>query len=464
MDIASLDISTLKGITQDSRKVEAGYLFAAIKGEKVDGRDYILKAIESGATYILAEEGTPAHKGATLITSPNPRRALAQLAAQFYPDQPNLVAAVTGTNGKTSVVSFLEHLWRAAGYKSASLGTLSGNMTTLETVALHEELQKQSKSGVTHMAMEASSHGLEQCRIHGVNVHVAGFTNLTRDHLDYHGTMDAYCAAKRKLFSEVLASDGVAVLNADVAEYPELKAAFKGRIISYGQAGQDLRMIERSLTPHGQVLALGVNGQPFTLSLPLVGHFQAMNALCALGMAMAYAPDKFEIFLETLEHINGAPGRLQSVKGHPEGAGVYVDYAHTPDALENVLNALRPHTEGRLICVFGCGGDRDTGKRPQMGKISMRLADITIVTDDNPRSEEPASIRSDILSQADGAIEIEGRKAAIQKAVDLLRKGDILVIAGKGHEQGQIFKDHTEPFDDVAVAASAIASFTPSNL
>jgi UDP-N-acetylmuramoyl-L-alanyl-D-glutamate--2,6-diaminopimelate ligase len=453
------DINQINGLTQDSRRVEQGFLFAAIKGEKSDGHDYIQTAIHNGATHILASEGTDVPDGITLITDKNPRQKFAEIAAAFYRTQPESIAAVTGTNGKTSIVSFVEQLWRAAGHKATSLGTLNGNMTTLETVALHQELAAQVAKGTTHLAMEASSHGLDQCRLHGARVNVAGFTNLSRDHLDYHGDMNGYLAGKLKLFSEVLESGGTAVLNADIPEFVHLKAACEARnirIIDYGTKARAITL--RSSTPlaHGQTLELEIFGRPHTIILPLVGGFQAMNALCALGMVLAGDMDAEDIDVKALEHIEGAKGRLQAVTGHPQGAGIYVDYAHTPDALENVLSALRPHTQGQLYCIMGCGGDRDTGKRPLMGEISTRLADVTIVTDDNPRSEDPSAIRADILKAAPNAIEIGDRAQAIAHAIEMLQKGDVLVIAGKGHEQGQTFKDHTAPFDDVEQAQKSL--------
>ena len=314
---------------------------------------------------------------------------------------------------------------------------------------------------MTHLAMEASSHGLDQSRLDGASIKVAGFTNLSRDHLDYHQTMENYLQAKARLFSEVLLDKGIAVLNADVAEFDTLKAICEERsikVIDYGYRAEYIRLVERAANSHGQVIALGVHGNPYTIELPLVGEFQAMNALCALGMAIGSNPDKTNIYLEALEQIKGAPGRLQLIDGHPEKAGIYVDYAHTPDALETVLNALRPHVAdgSKLVCVFGCGGDRDKGKRPIMGEIASRLADAAIVTDDNPRSENPASIRAEILSASSALEEIGDRREAIRAGILQLRKGDILLIAGKGHEQGQSFATHTDHFDDAEEAANAI--------
>ncbi len=455
-----LDLSKIKGLTADSRKVEEGFLFVALPGSAVDGRDYIAQAIDKGATNILTLEGTEEIEGVEFTFDGNPRKRLAQLAAEFYGAQPETIAAVTGTNGKTSVVSFTEQLWAAAGYKSTSLGTLKGNLTTPDAVALHENLANQAEGGITHLALEASSHGLDQYRLDGVKVKAAGFTNLTRDHLDYHGDMDTYFRAKARLFAELLPEDGVAVLNADDPVFEHLNDICEERgliTISYGFAGKDLKILELKPTAHGQEMTFAVFGHKKTILLPLVGQFQAMNALCALGLALAQDTENKAVYIEALENIKGAHGRLERVSGHPR-ASIYVDYAHTPDALENVLNALRPHTQGKLVCLFGCGGDRDKGKRPQMGEVATKLADTVIITDDNPRSEDPSAIRAEILKAAPAALEIEGRRKAIKTAIANLAAGDLLVIAGKGHETGQIFADHVEPFDDVEEAKYAIQS------
>jgi UDP-N-acetylmuramoyl-L-alanyl-D-glutamate--2,6-diaminopimelate ligase len=472
--IAGVDIKALKGLTQDSRAVKSGYLFAAFPGTKTDGRSFIESAIASGASVILAPIGTtlPANANAKLVTDENPRRIFAKMAAAFYGRQPEIIAAVTGTNGKTSTAVFVSQLWEALGYKSASLGTLglhgagierAGSMTTPGTTELHATLAELADAGIDHLAIEASSHGLDQYRLDGMNIKVAGFTNLTRDHLDYHADMNEYLAAKARLFTEVLDKNGTAVLNSDVPEFFHLKSLCADRqikAISYGHKNADLKIISRTPTGAGQELVLEIFGKQHNLSLPLVGEFQAMNALCALGMTLAVNQDRLLDILTGLSKIKGAPGRLQYVPGHPKGAAVYVDYAHTPDALENVLHALRPHTKNKLVCLFGCGGDRDKGKRPVMGKISADLADVTIITDDNPRSEELAQIRSEILGGAKDAKEIPGRREAILTAVHSLTAGDVLVIAGKGHEQGQIFKAHTDPFDDVTEVKNSIHSLS----
>lgn len=450
----------ITGLSQDSRAIEQGYLFAALPGTKVDGRDFIDAAIEKGATSVLAPEGTTLGRDdVKLYTDENPRKLYAHTAAAFYKDQPENIVAVTGTNGKTSVVSFMEQMWDYAGFNGTSLGTLKGSMTTPDAANLHERLAALSQEGVTHLALEASSHGLDQYRLDGVNVDVAAFTNLSHDHLDYHGNFENYFAAKSRLFSDVLKDDGVAVLNADAPEYTELRKICldKGhKIVSYGHNGKDIKILSLSPVSDGQHLELGITGLHKDVHLPLVGEFQVMNVLCALGMAISLDPTYKMKYMAALEKLTGVRGRLELVDGHPHKAGVYVDYAHTPDALENVLRALRPHTRARLICVFGCGGDRDRTKRPEMGTIAHALADHVIVTDDNPRSEDPAEIRKDIMAGAAEAHEIAGRREAIKHAMKYLEYGDTLLIAGKGHEQGQIFADHTEDFDDVQVAKELI--------
>ena len=463
---------SIKGITQDSRQVRPGWLFAALSGSRQDGHAYIIDAIRHGATHLLVRRGVvvpPEAAGLVVVESDNPHHDLSVMAAEFYARQPDNIVAVTGTNGKTSTVHFTQQLWQSQNIHSASLGTLgvrgdgvvkTGSMTTPDQVSLHAGLADLAAAGITHLAMEASSHGLKQHRLDGVNLSAAGFTNLTRDHLDYHPDMKDYLNAKARLFSDVLRPGGVAVLNADVPEFDVLSAITMQRGIavrSYGTAGKDFRLIAREALPGGQRVMLEVLGRKHDLIIPLVGAFMVMNALCALGLAMAGNDD--QAYVDTLRNIGGAPGRLQLVPGHPKGAAVYVDYAHTPDALDNILRALRPHTTGRLICLFGCGGDRDPGKRPMMGKIASDLADMVVVTDDNPRGEDAAKIRAAIVASSPGAKNIDGRCAAIAYAIDELQNGDVLVLAGKGHEQGQIFADHVDPFDDVDEAEKAIRAF-----
>jgi UDP-N-acetylmuramoyl-L-alanyl-D-glutamate--2,6-diaminopimelate ligase len=481
-DQALPDVSAFAGLTQDSRAVRTGYLFAALSGGVHDGRDYISDALQRGASAVLAQNGTALPDGAEalLIEDENPRRMLSLLAAKFYGAQPDYVAAVTGTNGKSSAVFFAQQLWQALGEKSAFLGTLgvgrvgkmsSGTMTTPDPVALHETLAGLAEKGVTHLAMEASSHGLSQCRLDGVRVSAGGFTSFSRDHMDYHETMEAYLESKAHLFSGVVKKGGAAVLNADIPEYKMLERSCGENdlyVYSYGQQGKDIKLVARDVVPLGQDVVLQVLGHAYDFVFPLVGEFQLMNALCAFGLVLAEAPadkDRTERLVQALEGLQGAPGRMQRACDESQDFAVYVDYAHTPDALEAALAALRPHTNGRLICLFGCGGDRDQGKRFQMGEIAARLADAVIVTDDNPRSENPASIRSEIIRGAGDVKDIqdiEGRRKAIRFAIGALGSGDVLVVAGKGHEQGQVFNGFLEPFDDVEVVNSVIMELKSS--
>lgn len=468
------DVKKLKGLTQDSRAVKRGYLFAALPGSKMDGRKFIEDAIQNGASAVLAPTGAMLPEGASgveLITDDNPRRKLALLAAEFYGAQPGFIAAVTGTNGKTSTVHFARDLWKLRGLKAASIGTLgvrmddavrSGSLTTPDPVSLQAELADLAAVKVTHLVMEASSIGLHQHRLDGVQLKAAAYTNLSWDHIDYHADMDNYFEAKARLFAEILDKSGTAVLNADTPEFAELKKLSEKRgcdVISYGYAGEEIKIISAEPAPGGNQLKLEIFGKSHDVLFPIVGAFQTMNALCSLGIVIAEDPGNHEainFYVQALSKLQGPPGRLQLVPGHAKGAAVYVDYAHTPDALKNVLEALRPHTKGKLVCVFGCGGDRDRSKRPSMGELASKLADAVIITDDNPRSEKPEAIRKEILKSAPGAKEIGNRRDAIQEAVKNLSKGDVLVIVGKGHEQGQIFEDRTEPFDDVTEAAKAI--------
>ncbi len=460
----------VKGITADSRQVKPGYIFAALPGNKVSGASYIDDALMHGAVAIIAPKGTklPKDSSAILFEDENPRHRLAKVAAKFYHLQPDVIAAVTGTSGKTSTVSFTQQLWSLYGIaQSASLGTLgvnapgmvkSGSLTTPDTVSLHAALADLAAAGVTHLAMEASSHGLDQYRLDGVRITTAAFTNLSRDHLDYHANMEEYFKAKARLFSDVLNFRGTAVINADDEYFTRLeKIALesKHKVVSFGEKGKDIRLLSRTPRPLGQQIKLSVFGHEFDLTIPLVGHFQVMNALCALGIVLS-CDGEVDAIVPLLEKLKGVPGRLQLVNGHPKNAAIYVDYAHKPAAVEAVLNTLRPHTEGRLITVLGCGGNRDAGKRPIMGRIAAGLSDVVIVTDDNPRNEDAADIRAAVLAGAPDAKEIGDRREAIEWAVQQLKKGDVLVIAGKGHEQGQIIGDVVEPFDDVDVAKHAI--------
>ncbi len=460
----------ISGLTADSRQVAAGYLFAALPGSQADGRDFIPQALAGGAVAVLAPEGTSLPAGAenvALVTDANPRRRLARLAAAFYECQPATAVAVTGTNGKTSVASFTSQIWQALGHQAASLGTLGlqpprpdapASLTTPDPVELHRCLASLARDHVDHVVLEASSHGLDQYRLDGIRVSAAAFTNLTRDHLDYHGSMEAYLAAKLRLFTELLQAEGTAVVNLDDpagAKVAEACRARGVRLITYGKTASDLQLLEQLPTATGQDLKLKLFGKETDISLGVAGAFQAGNVLAALGLAIA-GGIALDQAVATLGGLTGVPGRVELVGETASGGHVYVDYAHTPDALETVLTALRPHTRGKLSVVVGCGGDRDRGKRPQMGEISVRLADKAYITDDNPRSEDPASIRREMLAAAAGAEEIGDRGAAIATAVAALGSGDVLVIAGKGHETGQIVGGQVLPFDDRDVARTAI--------
>lgn len=462
----------IAGLTCDSRKVEPNYLFAALPGSTADGRAFIGQAVAQGATVILAPEGAEIDAGVTalLITDPNPRRRFSLMAAQFHQRQPATIAAVTGTNGKTSTADFARQLWTAQGDKAASIGTLGilapgwdnkGGLTTPDPESLHSALAKLADSGVEHACIEASSHGLSQYRLDGVHIRYGAFTNLTRDHLDYHGDMDAYAQAKLRLFTEILPADGTAVINVDQPESQMFVDAATSRglkLLTYGTKGKDLTLISATPQAQGQVLSLNILGHRIEAMLPLAGAFQASNVLAALGLVIASGVDQTKA-IATLGQLTGVPGRLQKVAMRASGAAIYVDYAHTPDALETVLTALRPHVvgSGRLVCLFGCGGDRDPGKRPMMGQIAARLADRVYVTDDNPRSENSVHIRRAILAVTPKAIEIGERGRAIREAIADLRQGDVLVLAGKGHERGQIIGSTTLPFDDADEARNAVS-------
>ena len=451
--IKDLDIT---GLTCDSRKVNPGFLFAAIPGSCRDGRDYIDDAFKRGASAILAPIGTLVNGSIEVVTSENTRQSYAQMAARFFDQQPPRIAAITGTNGKTSVVSFVRQIWKSLGGQAASLGTLgidapgyhtSKGLTTPDPVDLHECLALLRKRGVETVALEASSHGLDQYRLDGVNVSIAGFTNLGRDHMDYHGSKENYLNAKKRLFSEVLADDGVSVLNADSEAYLVLLESARGRVVSYGRQGTDIRLDNIEVFEAGQHLLLNVMGNAYKITLPLSGFFQVENAMCALGIVLADGADTGKA-VKTLENLQGVPGRLQHVANSPDGAAIYVDFAHTPDALMTILKTLRPHAKRNLNLVFGCGGERDAGKRSEMGRIASKLADKIIVTDDNPRSEDAANIRAQSLVACPAALEIGDRAQAIRWAITQLQKGDVLVIAGKGHETGQLIKGVEHPFSD----------------
>ncbi len=468
----------IRGLTADSRQVEPGFLFAALTGSKADGKTFIDDAVARGAVALLIDDPLALpdlhrrHPRVPVVVDANPRRRLALMAAQLYAPQPKILVAVTGTNGKTSVVSFTRQIWQRLGQRAASLGTLGvvapglerpGSLTTPDPVTLHRTLRDLARRGVERVALEASSHGLDQFRLDGLDVAAAAFTNLTHDHLDYHRSMADYLAAKARLFEQVMSPGRVAVLNADTPEFASLSEICRDRghrVLAYGAvATADLRLVSTRPTAQGQELELRVLGGRRSLFLPLVGRFQAMNALAAMGLALATGATPDEA-LAALAQLTGVPGRIQHVASHGNGAPIFVDYAHTPDALENVLQALRPHARGKLTVVFGAGGDRDPVKRPLMGEVCARLADRVIVTDDNPRSEDPAAIRHAVLAGAPDAREIGDRAEAIATAVQELKPEDLLVIAGKGHERGQVINGVTHLFDDAEVARAAVVAIS----
>ncbi len=448
----------ITGITANSAEVKDGYIFVALKGEKTDGADFIPQAVERGASLIITDNPLPTiHHSPSTIHHPNPRLALSQLAAAFYGRQPEHIVAITGTDGKTSTADFFRQLMSLAGEKSSAIGTLSSNLTTPDPVALHKKLAEFADEKISYMAMEASSHGLFQYRLDGVKLEAAAFTNIARDHLDFHKTEEAYFAAKARLFSEVLPAGKTAVLNADDAKFPALKAICEARgqrIIDFGKTAKEFHI--RAITPHGsgQSVLLTLFGKKYNVEVPLVGGFQVMNILAALGLCVGVGMDA-ENILQHIPQLAGVAGRLQQVAKLANGASVFIDYAHTPMALENILKTMRPHTAGKLLVVFGCGGDRDKGKRPLMGAAAANFADLAIVTDDNPRSEDPAAIRAEVLAGAPSCTAIADRREAIYYAIRQLGAGDALVIAGKGHEKTQIIGDKHLPFDDAEVAQEA---------
>jgi UDP-N-acetylmuramoyl-L-alanyl-D-glutamate--2,6-diaminopimelate ligase len=458
---AGLDTS-VTGFAIDNRKVAPGTVFGAFQGLRVNGEVYIPDAVKAGAIAVVARPEAKV-EGAVHIAHPNPRRLFALLAARYFSPFPDVTVAVTGTNGKTSTVELTRQLWRMLGHKSASIGTLgvttsvdqvSTGLTTPDIVTFLSNMSGLRREGITHAAFEASSHGLAQYRTEGLPVVAGGFTNLSRDHLDYHGDMDSYFEAKMRLFDEVVAPDGAAVIWADDEWSDKVieRVTKRGlRLLSVGVKGQALRLANRTPTQLGQALEIEADGKIHKVNLPLIGAYQAANALTAAGLVVATGGDIAKV-LELLSRVQPVRGRLERAVISRAGAPVYVDYAHTPDGLRAAIEALRPHTKGRLIALFGAGGDRDAGKRPLMGKVATELADHVIVTDDNPRSEDPSVIRSAVMAGAPGAEEIGGRRAAIAAAIAQAGADDIVLLAGKGHEQGQIIGDRVLPFDDVTVA------------
>jgi UDP-N-acetylmuramoyl-L-alanyl-D-glutamate--2,6-diaminopimelate ligase len=466
----------LSGLTADSRAVRAGMLFAALPGSAVHGAAFIPSALEQGAAAILTD-ATGAKLAAemladsetALVVAEDPRAALACAAALWFGAQPEVMVAVTGTNGKTSVATFTRQIWAALGHEAINIGTTGiegawsapSSHTTPDAITLQKLLAAAAAGGVSHAAMEASSHGLDQRRLDGVRLRAAGFTNLTQDHLDYHGTMEAYFQAKAQLFTRLLPEEGVAVVNLDGArgsEVAELALERGLRVLTVGKGqGADLQIAATRPDATGQEVRYLWQGRAFQTRLALIGAFQAENVAVAAGLAIA-AGDAPEAVLAVLPRLTGVRGRMQLAATRRNGAAVYVDYAHTPDALETALQALRPHVMGRIIVVFGAGGDRDRGKRPLMGAAAKAHADVLYVTDDNPRTEDPASIRAAVLAACPEAHEVGDRAEAILRAVDALLPGDALLIAGKGHESGQVIGTDIYPFDDVEQASVAVAA------
>ncbi|ABM44708.1 hypothetical protein H704_00861 [Bartonella bacilliformis Peru38] len=464
-NLASIKIT---GISANSRQILPGYVFVALQGNKGDGRHYINDAIKRGARVVVTDFDFVAENlSVPVLQVSDVRHNLALAAARFYSTQPETVLAVTGTSGKTSVVSFIRQIWQHVGFCAASIGTVGvvspkrndyGSLTTPDPVMLHRLLYELADEGVTHAALEASSHGLDQSRLDGVNLAAAAFTNLGRDHMDYHACVKDYLRAKMRLFDTLLPPDAPALIMADDGYSQEVinhVTQAGRRALTIGRKGQFIKINRIEHRRSKQYVECRIENDVYTFDLPLVGHFQVTNALMAAGLAITTGSSSDKVF-SSLKKLKGAPGRLELVSKTKDNASVYVDYAHKPEALEQVLLAARPFTPGRLIVVFGCGGDRDQGKRPLMGKIAVDKADIVIVTDDNPRTEEPEKIRQDILQAAPGALEIADRSEAIYYAVGLLEAGDTLIIAGKGHENGQVVGQETRPFSDRLEAISAL--------
>ena len=462
----------ITAVTADSRKCGPGVLFAALPGTQSDGRAFIAQALAAGAAAVLAPADTPDLDGAApLVRAHDARRLYALAAAALYGRQPQVCVAVTGTNGKTSVATFCRQLFAALGHRAASMGTLGvqasdgealtpPGLTSPDAADVARLAAELADRGVMRWAVEASSHGLDQRRLDGLRIAAAGFTNLSQDHLDYHASMESYRKAKLALFERLLPRFAPAVLNADSPDYAAFATAAVSRgqtLMSVGEAGQALRLMSRTSTPHGQTLVVDAGAGGREVRLPLAGGFQAANALVAAGLVIATGEDA-DAVLAACERLEGAAGRLQRVGSGPRGGEAYVDYAHTPDGVSTVLEALRPHARGRLIVVLGAGGDRDRAKRPLMGAAAAQCADLVIVTDDNPRSEDPAAIRREVLAGAPAAREQGDRRAAIREAVAELGDGDVLVVAGKGHEQGQTVAGVVHPFDDVGEVRAALAA------
>jgi UDP-N-acetylmuramoyl-L-alanyl-D-glutamate--2,6-diaminopimelate ligase len=468
-DLAGIESSTeVTGFAIDHRKVAPGTVFGAFSGSRFNGEDFIGQAVAAGAAAIVASPGAKV-EGAPHIAADDPRLVFARLAARFFAPYPDVTVAVTGTNGKTSSVELTRQLWRLAGHNAASIGTLGvttahdqvlTGLTTPDIVTFLSNVAGLSREGVTHLSFEASSHGLDQKRTEGLPVRAAAFTNLSRDHLDYHGDMHSYFAAKLRLFEEVVDEDGTAVVWADNDAHShrvvEVSRARGLRVLTVGERGEALKLVSRTPSRLGQQLVIEADGKSYKVTLPLIGAYQAANACVAAGLTIATGGDTART-LEHLARVTPVRGRLERAAITRAGTPIYVDYAHTPDAIEAAAAALRPHTKGRLVIVFGAGGDRDQGKRPEMGKVASRVGDLVIVTDDNPRTEDAALIRRAILAGAPDAREVPGRRDAIAEAVALAGADDVILLAGKGHEQGQIVGDRVLPFDDVTVARECAA-------
>jgi UDP-N-acetylmuramoyl-L-alanyl-D-glutamate--2,6-diaminopimelate ligase len=459
--------SEVTGFALDHRKVAPGSVFGAFRGAVFNGEDFIDQAVDRGAVAVVARPEVPVDR-VPLLADAEPRRLFAELAAKFYAPFPETAVAVTGTNGKTSTVEMTRQMWRMSGHRSASIGTLgvttsddqvSTGLTTPDIVTFLNNMAGLKRMGISHVAYEASSHGLDQHRAEGVALAAAAFTNFSRDHLDYHATMEAYFAAKMRLFDELLPPGRPAVIWTDDPKSDEVvdRARKRGHeVLTVGRRGETIRLVEQSPTALGQKLLLAHGGKQHRLALPLIGAYQAANVLTAAGLVLATG-GKWDATFAAMERVAPVRGRLERAVISRGGVPVYIDYAHTPDAIEAAIAALRPHVQGRLITVFGAGGDRDQGKRPEMGRVATALSDVVIVTDDNPRSEDPARIRADVMAGASGATEVAGRREAIAEAIRIARDGDIVLVAGKGHETGQIIGDKVLPFDDALVARECAA-------
>ena len=469
-------VRRITGLAVDSRQVRRGNLFAALPGTHIHGAEFTDVALDRGASAILTDRvgagvvaNVLAGREVALVVTEDPRQALAYAASLWFGLQPPTIAAVTGTNGKTSVATFTRQIWEALGLSAINIGTTgveggwSGPAihTTPEPITLHRVLFEAAEAGVTHAAMEASSHGLEQRRLDGVRLSAAAFTNFSQDHLDYHGDLDSYFAAKAGLFDRVLPEDATAIVNLEDPRGEEVVRLAQRRgqdVLTVGRGhGAALRLLDQRFDSGGQVIRFAWGGVVRQARLRLVGGFQAENALVAAGLALATGSEPAGVF-DALPRLAGVRGRMQKVAERRNGAAVYVDYAHTPDAVRTALAALRPHVMGRLVVVFGAGGDRDRGKRPLMGRAASDGADMVFVTDDNPRSEDPGAIRAAVMQGAKDAVEVGDRAEAILRGVDALGEGDALLIAGKGHETGQVIGSTIYPFDDAEQASVAVAA------